>query len=784
MVDSCKYEIKGLILDEDTREPLPYVLVNIEGTQISTLTDLKGEFKLINLCQEINTITISCLGYCDTSCKDFYHESSDKPEIFLKREVSALDAVTVVAEKQTDEGTYSLSRERIGKEDLSLDLTRSMAEALSSINGISLTSNGSNVQLPVIHGLYGNRILVLNNGMKHGFQNWGSDHAPEIDLSSVSNLMVLKGAAGVQYGPEALGGVVVAEPNELQLSSDFSSNVGTGFQTNGKGYFVSTDLGKGFKKWAYHLGANYTRIGDRHSPDYSLSNSGKQEYSINAGVRYNFEKLDLKFYYSYLNQDLGILRTSIASSAEVFVQSLTADEPVVIFPFSYDIKAPNQEVEHHLAKAELNWYYRDDAKVSLIVGSQLNKRNEYDVRRNIENPIIDLDLITNDVQLKWMHSQKGAWQGVIGIQAFTQNNDNNPFTYTTPFIPNYNTYRFSSFALESWRKNQGELEFGVRADYERSSVRGRETNQDPFLDKYSLGGLTFSLGYMYRFSAYSSLRTNVGSAWRPPNMAELFSFGQNGFKSSYGLLRHYVNDEGKLRSDKVIPIAESNVQSEKGVKWISEWEIKKKKNAFVATAYTQFIENFIFERPYGLTGTVRGPMPFYIYDQANALFVGLDLSWMKQWTASVSGVISASYLWSRNLKKQEVLINQPPLNVEYKLSWTLPLWGKMKSSVFSVRPSYTFRQYQAPVVYSPNDIVNNTIEITPDSEIFDFRDAPDGYFLMDVSWRLRYEKLAFSFAVNNVFNHSYRSYLNEMRYFADEPGINLLFNMNYIFNSK
>ena len=58
MVDSCKYEIKGLILDEDTREPLPYVLVNIEGTQISTLTDLKGEFKLINLCQEIKSDTV------------------------------------------------------------------------------------------------------------------------------------------------------------------------------------------------------------------------------------------------------------------------------------------------------------------------------------------------------------------------------------------------------------------------------------------------------------------------------------------------------------------------------------------------------------------------------------------------------------------------------------------------------------------------------------------------------------------------------------------------------
>ena len=123
-------------------------------------------------------------------------------------------------------------------------------------------------------------------------------------------------------------------------------------------------------------------------------------------------------------------------------------------------------------------------------------------------------------------------------------------------------------------------------------------------------------------------------------------------------------------------------------------------------------------------------------------------------------------------------------NIDYKLNWSLPTFAKLKSSTLSVRPSYTFRQYQAPVAYSPNDIVDGSIEITPDSKIFDFRDAPDGYFLMDLSWRLRFEKLAFSLAVNNVFNNSYRSYLNDMRYFADEPGVNLLFNVNYIFNSK
>ena len=53
--------------------------------------------------------------------------------------------------------------------------------------------------------------------MRHGFQNWGIDHAPEIDISSADNISVIKGAAGVRYGPEALGGVVLVEGPQLNL---------------------------------------------------------------------------------------------------------------------------------------------------------------------------------------------------------------------------------------------------------------------------------------------------------------------------------------------------------------------------------------------------------------------------------------------------------------------------------------------------------------------------------------------------------------------------------------
>ncbi|MFT6036953.1 MAG: iron complex outermembrane receptor protein, partial [Marivirga sp.] len=55
-------------------------------------------------------------------------------------------------------------------------------------------------------------------------------------------------------------------------------------------------------------------------------------------------------------------------------------------------------------------------------------------------------------------------------------------------------------------------------------------------------------------------------------------------------------------------------------------------------------------------------------------------------------------------------------------------------------------------------------------------------FLTDVSWAFRVKSVTASFAVRNVFNTSYRNYLNQMRYFADELGRNFLFTINYTIN--
>ena len=183
-------------------------------------------------------------------------------------------------------------------------------------------------------------------------------------------------------------------------------------------------------------------------------------------------------------------------------------------------------------------------------------------------------------------------------------------------------------------------------------------------------------------------------------------------------------------------------------------------------------------------GGVRGPNPAFIYDQADALFIGFDYNWKKEWTSDFSGNFGLSYLWSRNIGENQPLINQPPISTSYEFQWNQGDFWIFENSRFTIKPSYTFRQFQAPRTIRPEDLVDGSVVITPTSEIFDFEDAPEGYFLLDLSWNFKWDNLSAGISARNLLNASFVNYLNELRYFADDPGRNILFTLNYSFKSR
>lgn len=800
----CGITLKGKIIDSKEEAPIAGATLQILNLNKSTITNLDGEYIFENLCRNASvTIEIRYITY-ETKKITFTLTSNSIKNITLIENQLELDEVVIKADRLKEKGTETISQITLSTEEIRAIPTETLGTTLSKIEGVSFASTGTNVQIPIIHGLSGNRILVLNNGIKHGFQNWGNAHAPEIDINAVNKITVVKGAGGVRFGPEALAGVIMTEPNSLRLNNNFYGNIGVGFESNGLGGNTNFEIGQGKKNWSYFLNGSFTKIGDRFAPGVNLtdiqsqelsisgtgateqrinlSNTGKEEYAFGLGARHSFDEWTLRIHYSFIDQNLGLLRASFPSSTPALIRAFNSPVPLIINDFTYDITDPRETTQHHLTKAEVDWKYTDDARLNFRAGIQLNKRQEFAVRRNAERPIIDLDLLTLDYQLEWEHPEWKGLNGFMGLQYFSQNNDNNPGTFSVAFIPNYNTYRFGIFAVEKVKFGQNTLEAGVRFDTETNDIRV-ENNIDRSIvrDRYTFSNFTASLGYQWKLSNNSSFKTNIGSAFRTPNVAELYSFGQSGFYSLFGLLRIKADENGNLNANEIQSLDESDVNKEIGYKLTNEFNFSNDTNAHALTTYINYIQNFVFNRPIGVTQTFSRARVVQITDQQDALFLGLDYTWKREFSKQLSTTYGLSYLWSRNVEKNEPLINQPPISTNLQLDWNQGKFWFFERSKWTLRPSYTFRQFQAPRVVPLESVDDGSTDITLDSEIFDFIDAPDGYFLLDASWNFQKNNFRGSVAVQNILNTNYRNYLNELRYFADEPGINFVFSANYSF---
>ena len=158
--DSCTYEIRGSIIDAETKQPIPFATVMIKNTQQGVVADEYGKFLLDKLCGKEYTLVCSSVGYKPVNHHhDAHHE---EPVIYMASATSELKSVVVEGEAITGD-IQSMALDKIDRAELATMDTRSLASAIGDIQGVTFISTGSNVQLPVIHGLYGNRILIINN---------------------------------------------------------------------------------------------------------------------------------------------------------------------------------------------------------------------------------------------------------------------------------------------------------------------------------------------------------------------------------------------------------------------------------------------------------------------------------------------------------------------------------------------------------------------------------------------------------------------------------------------
>ncbi|MEL6925831.1 MAG: TonB-dependent receptor plug domain-containing protein, partial [Bacteroidota bacterium] len=393
-------------------------------------------------------------------------------EIYLAEAQYNLEGITVEATRSRAD-LQTTNSSKLSGDELKVLKSESFGEIASQFTGVSSLNTGQNISKPIIHGLHSNRVLVVNNGIRHEFQNWGVDHAPEIDASNANEIEVVKGAGTVRFGPDALGGVILVNPTKLEINSPLKGNINLLGKSNGRSGEVSAGLEKGFKWVSLGASGSVLKQGDLQAPNYNLSNTGKEEQSYTGRFRIHpRSEIDIEGSYTHFEQNLGILLGSTFGNLDDLERALEVDTPFYTQPFSYEIDQPRQQVSHDLFKLN-GRYIGKKQSFGFQYGYQINKRKEFGLRRG-DAPTIDLELRTHSLDLNWFHPAIGPLSGKLGIQGLIQKNDNLPGTNTVPFIPNYDQQRVGAYLIESYEWGKNLLELGIRYDYMDSYIVGRE----------------------------------------------------------------------------------------------------------------------------------------------------------------------------------------------------------------------------------------------------------------------------------------------------------------------
>jgi len=216
---ACTTVLTGRILSQDTREPLAGATALIRELNTGAVADTTGLFRMVALCPGQYTIDYQFVGY----------RSMTQPVTVGADSLLLVAPVTLLVDNRTLQEVIVTEQRSEAQQILqvqtalsgpALDAMRgqSLGESLKMLPGLYSIQTGPSISKPVIHGLYGNRIVTLNNGIRQEDQQWDSEHAPQIDPFLATRLTIIKGAASIRYSSDAIGGVILVEPKAMKTT--------------------------------------------------------------------------------------------------------------------------------------------------------------------------------------------------------------------------------------------------------------------------------------------------------------------------------------------------------------------------------------------------------------------------------------------------------------------------------------------------------------------------------------------------------------------------------------
>ena len=565
-------------------QPIKGVSVYASELHKGTTTDENGKYTFSNLPNRNLKISFTFVGFATQNKTINSLQKEYTLDVNLEETIFEMDEVIVSTAFNKIQSQNVMKVEHESIKNLQRKGTATLIEGLATIPGVSQVSTGTSIGKPVIRGLSGNRVLVYSQGVRIENQQFGDEHGLGLNDSGIESVEVIKGPASLLYGSDALGGVLYFNPEKFADANTFKANFSQKYFSNTAGSSSSLGLKTSTDNWKFMARGSYNTHSDyKISGGDRVTNTRYNETDFKTGIGYSNAKFSSVLRYNYNELDLGIPEDGPEASG--------ADQTT-----SKKTGFPKQGVFNHLLSLN-NVFFFEKSKLDLDLGYVANDRSEFE---DSNVAILHMKLKTFNYNAKYHLPKMGKIETIVGVQGMYQTNTNSGEEY---LIPDAVTNDFGVFGTANYEWNTNVLQAGLRFDNrnittDAQGIAGEEGSFEA-IDK-SYDSFNASLGYKTNLADDVTLRLNVASGFRAPNLAELTSNGVH---------------EGTNRYE----IGNSNLKTEQNVQTDLNLEYKTDHFEFFVNGFYNHINNYIYTSP---TGEVIDENAVFDYVQDNAKLYG------------------------------------------------------------------------------------------------------------------------------------------------------------------
>lgn len=684
-----EYSVNGKVSDMQG-EPLIGATVSLDN--LVTMTDLTGKFNIKPTNSGKYSVKVSYVGYqqLDTIVKintDLFLD------FHLKEDLTLLDQVVI---SRTDKTTIR-NTEVISDAQLVENFLGSFAKTLENVPGLNAIEIGAGASKPVIRGLGFNRIAVAENGAKQEGQQWGADHGLEIDSFSVEEVEVIKGVGTIEYGSDAIGGVIKINNEKIPQVHSFNGKAILFGNTVNDAIGASVALKARNDHFFYKFKATAQDYGDYRVPTDRI-------VYLNTIIPIEGERMkntagnNLALYgqVGYINNSFK----NILSISNVYDKS-------GFFPGSHgipniaavkddghyrNIGYPYQSANHLKFTNTATYDFNSSQKLTFLLAFQNNTRKEFsrfhthyaNQSAPVSNPDLELEFVlsTFDATIKYEHIFDNEHKLTVGYQQNYQNNTIGGYSF---LLPKYNKSAMGLFGMYEYFVNERlTWEVGARVDYAEMHIK-------PFYDEilydFLIGkGQSVATAQQYGLRTpktdrnFSSFNAMLGAKfdWTPEvNLGA--TFGTNfRFPTAIELASNGVH-HGAFRHEKGNP----DLDPEKGVAFDFRASFTRGSFQTTLSPYLYYFTNYIFLKPTGQFSILPDSGQIYEYTQSKALITGFEWRVEKKFFDKLNAEAVFEFIYNKQITDQKSmeypLPFTPPANLYAQLTYGLNGWKMFKT---------------------------------------------------------------------------------------------------------